>query len=70
MAEIYPLVMEFGSDDGPISVFITREGWSHRAIGDLLAFNRLSTSERLRLRREFAAQVALAQHTPRRENTR
>lgn len=57
---IYPMRFE---TDG-ITVFITREGWSFRAIGDRTAYNALPVADRIRLRGDFELQVQLAKNTP------
>jgi hypothetical protein len=47
-----------------IAAVITREGWSFAGELYRALFSELRPSERLNLRRAFAAQVALAKDTP------
>jgi len=47
-----------------VAVEITRDGWRFAGTLYRVLFEGLPTSERLRLRSEFEAQVELAQNTP------
>ena len=61
---LYPLRMSFEKGGAEVGVVVTREGWSFRARGDQLVFNRLDTADRLDLIGIFAEQVRLARNTP------
>lgn len=52
-----------------LRVVIDRSGWRFQEPGDELVFRALPTSERLSLRRQFGAQVALAKNTPTKGDT-
>lgn len=58
---IYPLTMDFESTLGDLKVVISPGRW---VLVDEPLFYRLPPSERLSLRRQFAAQVTLANNTP------
>jgi hypothetical protein len=68
MAQIYPLPMRFPAQDWrgdiEIAVEIGRDGWKLDGPTQKAFWAGLPVAERLRLRREFAAQVELAQNTP------
>jgi hypothetical protein len=67
--KIYPLAMSFAaSGPYPITIDVSPEGWTF--VSDLMAqrFRELPVAERLELRKQFEAQVALAKK-PKRAQT-
>lgn len=66
---IYPLTLPFDSSQGTVRVIIERQsateaGWRFASLYDERTFRACQTTERLSLRRQFAAQVALATTHP------
>lgn len=61
---IYPLTLTFATSGGEIAVKIGRSNWIFATRAEHRTFEALPVAERLRLRSEFEAQVALARATP------
>jgi hypothetical protein len=61
---VYPMTMRFTEAQTEIAVVIDRDGWRFAGTVYKTLFDLMRPAERLRLRREFAAQVRLAQNTP------
>lgn len=61
---LYPLRLTLDAGDERVAIVVDPLGWRFASEADTLTFSELPPAERLKLRRDAAAQVALAKDTP------
>lgn len=67
---LYPLRLVFGEGErATITIVISLTGWKFATPADRGRFEALPVAERLTMRRQFEAQVALARLTPTKGDT-